>query len=247
MKLEGSLLLASYTARSQAYAQALYNSGFEPERVILYGDPTWDVPRGNVADRATRDRTSIFLPNLDETLAETCERNGWSVTRIDSGNINDLPVFEAIKTSPAKFMVYSGYGGQLVEPHILDLGPPMIHMHAGWLPEYRGSTTIYYSMLMERTCAVTAFQLGKGIDTGPVFMRRHYPLPPPGLDVDSVYDNAIRADLLVRVMEHMVTHGRFPVAERQTGKGRDFYVIHPVLKHLAILSLEPSTGSLDDT
>jgi methionyl-tRNA formyltransferase len=86
---------------------------------------------------------------------------------------------------------------------------------------------------------VTALILDRNIDTGPIVAQRHYPKPLPGLDIDFVYDGAIRADLLVEVMSAYARTGRLASLERQSpGHGTHYYVIHPVLKHLAILALE---------
>ena len=134
-------------------------------------------------------------------------------------------------------MIYSGYGGQLVGTAALDLGFDFLHLHGGWLPDYRGSTTVYYSWLKEGRCGVSALILDKEIDSGPIVARRHYPLPPRGMDVDSYYDNMIRADLLVDIMRDFAADGTLPRIPNEGG-GLTYYVIHPVLKHMALLSLE---------
>ena len=113
-----------------------------------------------------------------------------------------------------------------------------MHFHSGWLPEYQGSTTIYYCILQERRCGVTALLLDEGIDTGPVIARQHYPMPPADLDVDFIYDNAIRADLMVRVIRAFAEEKVLLGLEPQTTSGHTYFKIHPVLKHLAILSLQ---------
>ena len=79
-------------------------------------------------------------------------------------------------------------------------------------------------------------RVDQGIDSGPIVARRHYP-PPPGIDVDLVYDSVIRADLLVRVLRDFAETREWPRIE-DTGSGTTYYVIHPVLKHLALLSNE---------
>jgi methionyl-tRNA formyltransferase len=63
------------------------------------------------------------------------------------------------------------------------------------------------------------------------------------MDVDRVYDAAIRADLLVRVLRQHADAGAAEASLQQDpNEGTTYYVIHPVLKHLALLSLasEPS-------
>jgi methionyl-tRNA formyltransferase len=58
------------------------------------------------------------------------------------------------------------------------------------------------------------------------------------MDVDLAYDSAIRADLLCDLMERHAAAGRLDVTDVQSvGEGRTYFVIHPVLKHIALLSI----------
>ena len=88
-----------------------------------------------------------------------------------------------------------------------------------------------------RRCAASAIILDQQIDTGPVLARKHYPAPPLGTDIDCRYDTAIRADLLLEVLRGYHATGRLDVEIQQAGQGHSYYVIHPLLKHLALLSL----------
>lgn len=244
MILNKVVLLAAQTARSQAYVQTLAAHGLPPGEVILMAPP----------ERAARVRPrpspppmpGLVLPDLNETVAQTCARAGLRCTHADSRDVNDALIADAIRRTNADIVIYSGYGGQIVASHILNLGPKFLHMHSGWLPEYRGSTTVYYALLGKHPPAVSALLLDRNIDTGPIVARRRYPVPPAGMDVDSVYDAAIRADLLARVLKDYAATGVL-AGERQEQASVEgpYFVVHPVLKHLALLSLQPS-GSADD-
>ena len=230
------VLLAAWSPRSQAYVQALAHAGLSVGRVLAYGDPSRDRPRGVKSDSAL---PGLFLPDLDLTLSDSLEQMGWPVERFPVGDVNHFGLAEVLKNSSPKLIIYSGYAGQLVGPSVLGLGVPVLHMHPGWLPDYRGSTTVYYSLLIERACAVSAILLDRTIDTGPILARKRYPAPPLGLDVDYLYDTAIRADLLVQVVGETLRSGALPARSSQGAaeEGLPFYEIHPVLKHLALLSL----------
>jgi methionyl-tRNA formyltransferase len=236
--LDGFLFLAAYSSRSQSYAQAMRQIEYSPERVLLFGNSDNDVVREVAFDANAGEGIGLFFPNLCEPLAATCHSANWRVETNSQDDVNHPEITEHIKAINPRYIIYSGYGGQLVKPHLLDLGIPFMHMHSGWLPEYGGSTTLYYSWLREGQTAVTALFLDKGIDTGPSIMRRRYPIPPPRIDVDHLYDGTIRADTLVHVLERFVAAGEFPTAERD-GDPATYFVIHPVLKHLALLSRKP--------
>lgn len=232
--LEQVILLASHTARSQAYLQVLAAQNLLPSAVILLGE------LDSVADTTHHCSSwqSLQLPDLSESIEATCERNHIPIHTCQTRDVNTEEVAGTITRLAPDIVVYSGYGGQIVSERILDLGPRFLHLHSGRLPEYRGSTTLYYALLNGEQPNVTAIFLDRHIDKGPIVARQSYPVPPPGFDLDRIYDPAIRADLLARVMRQYATTGRFDTIEHQSpDAGMTYYVVHPVLKHLAILSL----------
>ena len=235
MKLEKVVMLAAPSARSQAYLQTLVARNLLPDRLILMGAPGNTFSPESVLQS---DLPDLILPNLGESLSTTCARADIPVVELQARNVNSAEVAAAIKESHAEVIIYSGYGGQIVADSVLTLGPEFLHLHSGSLPDYRGSTTLYYALLNGDSPAVTAILLDKQIDTGPVVARRKYPKPPANIDVDNIYDAAIRADLLWRVLEEYAACGRLQ-GERQLASANvgPYYVIHPVLKHLALLSL----------
>ena len=53
-------------------------------------------------------------------------------------------------------------------------------------------------------------------------------------DFDHIYDAAIRARLLVEVL-NLIIENQIEFEENNLIDGDTFYVIHPVLKHIAIM------------
>jgi methionyl-tRNA formyltransferase len=233
--LDRALFLAARTPRSQAYAQAMAAAGLRPGQVLVCGEPDAAAPSAPM--RAAR-AGGIALPDLAEPLESTCGAAGWSTETTPARNVNDADVIARIRALRPSCVIYSGFGGQIVWAAALDLGVPFLHSHSGWLPRYRGSTTVYYSILEARQCAASVLALAPEIDAGPVLARRRYPLPPAGLDVDRLYDSAIRADLLCSVLAEIDRIGTLPRAlDAADEASQTYFVIHPVLKHLALLSL----------
>lgn len=59
------------------------------------------------------------------------------------------------------------------------------------------------------------------------------------MDVDYLYDNAIRADLLVEVLGHWRREGAralWPLPAE--AEKPPYFIIHPLLKHLALLAVD---------
>jgi methionyl-tRNA formyltransferase len=239
------LFLAAATARSKAYAQALAERGLEVEACIIFDKPGTKQPDQGGAPLRPHERLGdILLPDLSLDLDESCRRLGGSLSEIEADSINAPQVVAAVRRAAADLVIFSGFGGQLVGADLLAAGPPFLHNHAGWLPDYRGSTTGYYSLLAEGGLGVSAILLSAGIDTGTIVARRRYPAPPPDVDIDYHYDSAIRAHLLTEVVAGWRAAGRFVESiEQDEDAGATYYVVHPVLKHLARLKLEEKGAS----
>lgn len=216
MKLQGVVFLAAHSSRSLAYAEEIARRGLSPERVVFYGSPE----------------------RRDPALVERCESAGWEHEAIEVDEVNAPEIVDRLRELGPRVIIYSGYGGQILRAELLDCGAKFLHVHSGWLPEYRGSTTLYYSLLREGRCAASALVLDESIDTGPIVARKYYAAPGSLTEVDHGYDGSIRADLMTDALEHYAQHGELAEVDRQDPEhGCTYFVIHPVLKHLAILSL----------
>ena len=152
---------------------------------------------------------------------------------INTEDCNDNRVIEVIKHRAEKYFIYTG--GGILKESILSLGKKIIHVHPGIVPQYRGSTCIYYSIINEDKCGATAFFMTKKIDKGEVIAKRFFKKPRI-LNIDYEYDCHIRSALLVEIIKQYIKKGKFESAPQNRDKGETYHIIHPVLKHLAILS-----------
>jgi methionyl-tRNA formyltransferase len=243
--IDDLVFLAADTVRSSAYAQRMWQMGVAPRRTLIFGFPNKNYPPAPSRTPDSRDintRTGdIMLPDVSIRIDDIARREGWNVDRISESSINARSILDWVADRNAGLVLYSGFGGQIVPADLIDRSPPIIHIHPGQIPQARGSTTIYYEILEKRVCHASVIRINSEIDSGPVLLNAQYPRPPKGVDIDHMYDNAVRADLLGRFLAHHL-QGAQPLAPPATeGKvERTFYVIHPVLKHLAILSLDGS-------
>lgn len=226
-------ILCAPTARSQAYLQAIQAAGLTPKQVIVYG---YAYPRNQCQEQRGH-HLPIFQPDFSIPLENIIADAGWPVSYIDDDNIGSRILIKILTQHQPTLTVFSGFGGQLVPSETLQAAGKLLHIHSGWLPDYRGSTTLYYSLLRERRCAASALLLSESIDNGPLLARQYYPPPDQQTDIDYAYDSAIRADLLVRVLKYYLISGQLPEISDDSAAGEMFYVIHPLLKHLAMESL----------
>lgn len=237
------LLIGTDTARARAYASAIEHAGLGPVNGIFYGAPAAAQQAGPDEGRQFGD---LWLPHIATGVAEIYGRNGWSSKWLAAERINDRVCIEALRDSGAALAIFVGRGGEIVSAEALSQGVPVLHMHPGKLPEQRGSTTIYYSLLEGRPCCVSALLMDEEIDAGPLLAINCYPAPRGGVDVDVLYDCAIRADTLVGVLRHLKSTGTLPrvVPDASSNDGL-YFVVHPLLKHLALLSLQEASAGLE--
>ncbi len=237
MRGGGILFLAANTPRSQAYAQAFAARGIELAHVILFDRPGAAQPgKADLPSRPDK-ATAVPLPDPHIPLIQSLNTLSGQVKRIEAESVNDPVILAAIRSAAADLVIYSGYGGQLISAEFLSLSSPFLHAHSGWLPDYRGSTTIYYSLLAGEGCGVSVIKMVPAIDQGPIVARRRYPAPPVGVDIDYFYDSAIRADLMAEVVARWQKDGQLDQV-KTSGESADYYVVHPLLKHLVLLGLE---------
>lgn len=234
------LLLAGNTLRSRAYAQQL--SHFKEINVIglFYGS----IYKKLVTPELTAETKSyilkgkMFLPNLSILLQETFETNGWGYNMFESNDINSFEIIQKIIELQPDLVIFSGYGGQILSKDHFVAKIPYLHIHPGYLPEERGSTTLYYSILNRRKCNVTAFFMTPEIDKGVIIKRKQYPIPSKQVNIDYWYDNIVRADCLKDAINILFKKNKSYSDSGDQDKSQEYYVIHPVLKHIAVLITE---------
>jgi methionyl-tRNA formyltransferase len=77
-------------------------------------------------------------------------------------------------------IIVAAYYARLFPPELLKLSRlGAINAHPGKFPRYQGPMpTPWYILNGEETFGMGIFQVDEGIDTGPVFVEREYPIPP---------------------------------------------------------------------
>ena len=113
------------------------------------------------------------------------------------------------------------------------MGKKFLHCHPGWVPMFRGSHCIEWSVLLSEQCAVTAFFMNETIDGGQVIARRRFDFPQlEHGNIASLYSAHIRSELLVDVLKSYVEHGSFEAENQDMSEGETFFKMHPSLANL---------------
>lgn len=235
MILQEVALLASDTTRTKAYLQAMVKAEMLPGTLVIYSD---EISKMKEEAVNYEEGTEKEYFDTDEPIVYTAKKWGIECTFINNKDINSDQMKEAICQIKAKYLIYSGYGGYILKPHLFQLGKKYIHVHAGILPQYRGSTTVYYSMLQEGRIGATAIFLNEKIDEGEIIEQKEFALPGGGTNIDYIYEPYVRSRVLLSALEQLVHEKELSSTEQSKDGAEIYYIIHPVLKHLALLKIE---------
>jgi methionyl-tRNA formyltransferase len=235
-------MVVADTTRTRAYLCAMVRHGLMPSHVLVLNNPGAAILPGQSSGPLGRIETA----SMDECWSEadfdtsTPLESFFNDFGIDYQiapvrDINDEWVVGRIARRPEHVFVYSGFGGVLLRREVLNTGKRFLHVHGGFLPTYKGSTTNYFSLLAENQMGASAIFLTEDIDSGPILFRRIFPSPAERMQIDHVFDSAARAKVLIDVLRRYRDSRTWQVEMENEG-GETFYVIHPVLKHIAILA-----------
>ena len=238
-------MIAAETSRSSIYLQALARNHLLPGFVLVLANPTNKALPGQLTKaqvnseivqiRESDDCWSEASFNKDESILTTLSKNNIPYSVSDTNDIHDPSILNTLKSRPESVFIYSGYGGVLLKREMFDTGKYFLHIHGGFLPDYKGSTTNYFSLIYENSIGASAIFLNEQIDSGPILHRRSFPPPENKLEIDHIYDSAARAKVLIETLQAYVTKGKWEFAVENNTGGETYYIIHPVLKHIAIL------------
>ena len=250
LRLNDIGMIAGDTSRSRAYLQALVQNELLPNYVLVLEDASDNSLPGQL-NRSHSNSGSERIVEVDECWSEAhfdptkpikvlLDELSISYEVSTSKDINDPKVVETIHRRSEATFIYSGFGGVLLRKNILSTGKYFLHVHGGYLPDYKGSTTNYYSLIVENTLGASSIFLSEEIDSGPVLRRRKFPPPANSQEIDHIYDSGARAKVLVETLRNYVNFGRWEFELPANTGGETYYIIHPVLKHIAILDKSQS-------
>jgi len=212
--------------RSKAYIQKSIKHNIHFENIILMNDNR---------------KEQIFLPevtklsekmgfNISETVKNTLDKKNISYNEFPFVDINDPKLVNYLKNLDVDYWIFSG--GGILKNEILSLKTKFIHLHPGIVPDYRGSTCFYYSILNENYAGVTSFIMSKGLDMGDIIFQKRFDKPNYQY-LDEIYDPHIRSETLIELLKNETLLEKEKMVQN-SNEGETYFIIHPVLKHIAI-------------
>jgi len=216
-------MVAADTTRTIYYIEELIKNGLLPHYLLLLLNYNGQLLPGQKESE------------IENELITILKDAGIKYDIASNSDINSNEVITTIANRAENIFIFSGYGGVLLKEKILDCGKQFLHIHGGYLPDYKGSTTNYYSLIDDNTIGASAIFLTKDIDCGPVLLRKKFTPPNDRTEIDHSSDSEARAKVLIECLQNYVNSGNWEYELKNNIGGETFYIIHPVLKHLAIL------------
>ena len=196
-------LIISQTQRSLSYLKILRKINIKLDVIIVYGNKVESLKKYN----SFKSKVYFFK----------------------SKKISNK-ISNKILNSATKNFIVSTYPGEIIKDENLLKKKSLFHVHPGKLPEYKGSTTIYYSILNKKKIYCTVIKLSKNLDQGKVFFRKSF-ITPASLNESNYnsFDDKIRS----LTLKSFISKAPTLIKQNKYKHFENYFIIHPILRKIA--------------
>lgn len=219
--------------RSLAYINVLAKLNILPSTIIALSNQRGD--EGIVKTCNLPFGSLLFTES--KTLSDFANNHNIPVIHLNVESINHPDVQIALTQTNIKKWLFSG--GGILKKSLFEQGLKYLHIHPGQLPEVKGSTCFYYTLLHTQTLNASVFYMSPQLDSGEALLVKPFNLniSPSKLStefIDYVLDPWIRANTL----KSFLKQERFAIRASTPASNRACYVMHPLLRALTIKKLQ---------
>jgi len=200
-------LILSDTERSLNYIQMIFKNNINVNKIIFYSNKK----KGLIYNFIKQKKINNLL------------------IYCKTKNINSSIINKKLKLYKSKLNIISTYPGEIVENPKL-LKKKLLHSHPGDLPIFKGSTTIYYTILLKQKICVTLFFMNKEIDAGKIVYKKYFNYPKNLNEIEKNFDNKIRALTLIEYLKSTKNY-KFKKTRRNF---LPYYIAHPIIRQIVI-------------
>jgi methionyl-tRNA formyltransferase len=199
-------IILSETKRSIQYINEIKKNKIKINKIILYSKTI-----GNTYKFIKKKKLTNILIHLK------------------TNSINSKILEKKFQKIKSKTNIVATYPGEIVKNKSL-LKYKLIHCHPGDLPIFKGSTTIYYTIILKKKICVTLFELSEKIDDGKILYKKYFQYPKNLKLIENNFDNQIRAKTLV---DYLKTKKKYNYKKAKK-KYLHYYIAHPIIRQIAI-------------
>lgn len=199
-------LILSESQRSLTYIGQFIKNKIKFQKIILYSTKKKEVYKFLKKEKLTDNL--IFLR---------------------TNNVNSDILEKKIKKYKSKYNIISTYPGEIIR-NLLLLKYKLLHCHPGNLPIFKGSTTIYYAIILNKKICVTLFEISKKIDSGKILYKKYFDIPKKLASIEKDFDNKIRALTFIDYIQNNIKHKN----NKSKKNYLPYYIAHPIIRQIVL-------------
>ncbi len=215
-------IILSPTIRSSIYLNVFRGLGLKFEKFIYFKSSNkqkFEINKKIIINK---------FKNINKNVFEQI-KNEKNLSVINTDKDFSKKFKNLINKSNTDYFIYSGLPGQILPTELLSDKKRILHCHPGKLPNYRGSTTIYYSILNKKKIYFTCIILDQKIDNGKVFYEQEVDIK-QNINIDFIFDPFYRAFTIAKGIKYLEN---FQKKKNNRKDDFEYFVIHPILRLLA--------------
>lgn len=197
-------LILSDSRRSLFYLKELFKNKIEINKIILYSKKKGDL-------------FNYIKRKKKLNLLISCKTN----------DINSKIIYKRLNLLNSKLNLISTYPGEIVK-NISLLKKRLLHCHPGDLPKFKGSTTLYYSIILNKKICVTILEMKKKIDEGNIRYKKFFNYPKNFNDIEKNFDDKIRALTFIEYLKSKKTFMKSYYKKNYL----PYYIAHPIIRQI---------------
>ena len=235
-------IIISDTIRSLFYLINLYENNIYPKKIYYFPNgKNIFLDKRSVNKIIFKEYSSTFKLsnlNLKQILNEFIKKD-VPIYNFKNKSVNSTYFYNKIKIINDELIIFSGYSGEILSKRLVLTDNKFVHIHAGYLPKYKGSTTNYYSSLESNFIGFTAIFMNEKIDNGKIIFRKKFNFPKYPKYYDLYYDNLFRSLILLKIIKEINLKVKYlEKIKIKNLKTKPYYVIHPILKMIAYRNMK---------
>lgn len=193
--------------------------------------------------------TNSYTPDFRKSTARDQESNKGTLRKIARENQIKYVIVQNFNNEISeKFLceikpdLIIFTGGGLIRKNILSIPKiGILNCHTGILPNYRGMDVVEWTALEEAIdkigFGVTLHFMDKGVDSGPILLTHEEPIKKDDTFSSIRERLEVRmAQLMLEGIEKIMNNAVHPIEQKQN-EGKQYFVMHPRLKRIAIEKL----------
>ena len=173
--------------------------------------------------------------NYESYFKNFSKKNRIIYRKFLTETVDNIHVIRNLLNLNDKIIVYSGYPGKIIKNLEILKKKIFLHSHPGKLPKYKGSTVMFYSLILEKKIYCSTIVLNSYLDGGDIILKRNYQIPKKISEINGSFDDKIRAQNMVLSLKKLQSN-KIKNSKKNISKNLyiDYTVAHTLIRSLSL-------------